>query len=162
MGKKNLPDHRRILKNIDFRKTTYGSWRPSNWIPLKLFVCPHKTWSLYVPREVHVPQFEDHCSRFFTDSYTSITICLNADNSQTYIRSVLPSEIQNLISTDILAILTHNHFLNLSTGLYPPSLPSLPKKITRRSCLECHINILTHSSPSIQSYFLPTQYPHYS
>lgn len=67
VGKKNLLDHRRILRNTDLRKTTYESWKPSNWIPLKLFACPHKLLSLYVLPEVHVPQFEDHGYSPFTD-----------------------------------------------------------------------------------------------
>lgn len=122
VGKKNLLDHRRILRNTDLRKTTYESWKPSNWIPLKLFACPHKLLSLYVPQKYMYLNLKTMAIVLSLISMTSITKRLSADNCQTYIRSVHSPEIQNHLSSNLLTILTHKYFLNLSTYLYPPAL----------------------------------------
>lgn len=118
--KKNLPDHRRVFRNVDLRKTTYRNWGLNNCIPLKLFMCSHKPCSLYLPPKYMYLGLKSTVASLSLIPMTSITVYLNADNSQTYVRSARSPEIQNHLSTSLLVILTHKHFLNLSTSLYSP------------------------------------------
>lgn len=138
-------DHRRILRNTDFRKTTYGTWGPNNWIPLKLhYLCAHRNLGVFM--YLHKYRYLGLKTTVVGLSLipmTSTTTCLNADNCQTYVRSAHTPEIQNHLPTNLLAILTHQHFLNLSTCLYLP-LP-LPKKATVLSWLDAVLtSSLTH------------------
>ena len=112
-------------------------------------MCPQKPWSLYAAQ---VPQLEEVPSvptvvGLSLIPITSPTVCLNADNFQTYLWLVYFLEIQNHPPTDLLAILPHQHFLTLSTCLYPQHPPpSLPKKATTLSYLDA---VLTPSLPHL-------------
>ena len=148
--KKNLLDHRRLLRNTDLGKTTYGTWGPNNWIRLKLhYLCPTETLESLCSTGTSVRRgtFSTYSCRPFTDSHNftyNMPKCWSLSNIPLVSLLSWDSETPTYWPTGHS---TSSAFPNpIHLPLSPTPTPSLPKKATTLSYLDA---ILTPSLPHL-------------